>query len=231
MLGAILLSLLDGGKPRAQSERGLASILSLSVPLRDRNFLMFLYTTGTQMMLFLVVSIFLVLFFKERLALPAGQLVFMSSFALAGGAAGSFAFGWLADRFGTRSIRIGLQLAQVVLLLAIPFVHSALPGVDYIAVGIFAAFGFMIGGSITAGNVYMLNYVPLHTKESYMALAYSIEGAIAGSATFAAGLVVYWLGINPLQIFGLVLGAYEALFAGCALMMAASAIVVVFLKE
>lgn len=231
LLGAVSLSGLGGGQPRAQSARGLASIRSLLIPLRDKNFLMFLYSSGTQFMLLLVIGLFLVLFFKVRLEIASGQLVFMSTFGLVGGAIGSYVSGWLVDRLGARGIRISLQVAQAALLLTVPFITNDLPGVDFIVVGIFTLFGFLISGSITAGNVYMLNYVPPQTKESYMALAYSIDGAIAGGATFAAGILVNRLEISPITISGISLGGYETLFVCCAVMMASSAIVVALLKE
>lgn len=231
LLGALSLNGLGGGRPRAQSARGLESIRSLAIPLRDRNFTLFLYSSGTQYLVFLIISVFLVLFLKVRLSIPSGQLVFMSSFVLFGGAFGSLTTGWLVDRLGTRGIRISLQIAQVFLLLTVPFIHGALPGVDFIVGGTFALFGFLITGSITAGNVYMLNYVPPDMKESYMALAYSVDGIIGGTATFAAGFLVYWLDSHSIQISGMVLGGYETLFVGCAIAIATSSIAFSFLRE
>jgi Major Facilitator Superfamily/HEAT repeats len=230
-IGALGLYGLGGGRARDGGARGLAALRSLTVPLRDRNFRRYLYTSGTQFMVFLVGNLFILLFFKLRLSIPTGQLVFMSALVPVGGALGGFVAGWFVDRLGSRGVRITAQLLQAALLVGVPFIHHDLPGIEIIVAGVFLSFGFLVSASITAGTVYMLNYVPPARKESYMALAYGSDGIIGGSATFAAGFLVTWIDAHPLRIFDVAIGSYQSLFVICALIIASSALVSACLRE
>ena len=231
ILGAASLQGLEGGRRRDHGPRGMAAIRSLGTPLHDRNFRLFLFSSGTQYLVFLVVNLFLILYFKEKFGVPSGQLVFMSSLFLIGGAGGSFTGGWLVDRHGSRGVRITMQVAQVFLLLGVTMLPAAAGDSGLILGVVFVGFGVLFGGSMTAANVYLLNYVPRESKESYMALAYSVDGIIGGSATFAAGLLVFWLQIHPSQIFGFTLGGYETLFVLGALVIVCSSLAYGFLQE
>ncbi len=231
ILGAASLQGLEGGRRRDNGARGMAAIRSLGTPLQDRNFRIFLFSSGTQYLVFLVVNLFLILYFKEKFGVASGQLVFMASLFLIGGAGGSFAGGWLVDRHGSRGVRITMQVAQVFLLLGVTILPVSAGDSGLILGAVFVGFGFLFGGSMTAANVYLLNYVPPETKESYMALAYSVDGIIGGSATFAAGLLLYWLQNHPSQIFGITLGSYETLFVLSALVIASSSLAYGYLQE
>ena len=57
-------------------------------------------------------------------------------------------------------------------------------------------FGFLMWGSASIGYIFMLNYVPSNNKESFMSLAYSLDGLIAGITTVLAGYLVLWLDTN-----------------------------------
>ncbi|WDR02601.1 MFS transporter [Devosia algicola] len=231
LIGALSLLGLGGGKPDPQGVRGMAAMANLKAPLKDRNFLIFLFSSGTQYLIVTVMGVFLLLFFKLRLSLASGELIFLSTLIPVGAAIGSLATGWIVDRYGARGIRITLQVAQVFLLLSFALMSPDLPGVTIIAALMFAAFGFMAFGSITAGNVYLLNYVPPTNKESYTALSYSVDGIVGGSATFGAGFLVFWLEKSQPQVLGITLGSYETLFVLCAMILSASLVAFAFLRE
>ncbi|WDR06190.1 MFS transporter [Devosia rhodophyticola] len=231
LIGALSLIGLGGGKPNPQGARGMAAMANLKAPLRDHNFLIFLFSSGTQYLIVTVMGVFLLLFFKLRLSLASGELIFLSTLIPVGAAIGSLATGWIVDRYGSRGIRITLQVCQVFLLLSFPLMSPELPGVTIIAALMFSAFGFLAYGSITAGNVYLLNYVPPANKESYTALSYSVDGIVGGSATFGAGFLVFWLEQSKPQVLGFTLGSYETLFVLCALLLSASLVAFAFLRE
>ncbi len=170
--GGFSLLGLGGGQPRPTRESVSSALRQLATPLQDRNFLAFLYSSGTQYLVFSALNVFLLLFVRERLGISSGQIVLMAALIPVGGAAGSFIAGWFIDRHGTRAIRITLQSFQVLMLIALPFLHNGIPGIDLLTGGAFFLFGFLVQGSIVAGNVYMLNYVPPTERESYMSLAY-----------------------------------------------------------
>lgn len=200
ILGAIALQGLGGGAVIEPAARGFKAIKTVYEPIKDRNFLLFLVSSGTQYMVFLIINLFLMLYFKERFGTASGQLVLMASLLLIGSAIGSYMGGWLVDRNGSRGVRISLQLAQIFLLLAMAMIPTNFTPTPQFTGTIFVVFGVLFGGSITAGNVYLLNYVPTDSKESYMALSYSIDGVIGGSATFAAGFLLNALKVTLLLL-------------------------------
>ncbi|MBN9332398.1 MFS transporter [Devosia sp.] len=229
--GGLTLFGLGGGAPRPTKGSGLDAIRQLRVPLRDRNFLAFLYSSGTQYLVFSALNIFMLLFFRERLGISSGQIVLMAALVPVGSAAGSYAAGWFIDRHGTRAIRITLQSLQVAMLLSLPFLHDGIPGVEILVGLVFFLFGFLVQGAMVGGSVYMLNYVPPTERESYMALAYSSDGIFGGGLTVLAGILVQYFEHNGLNIGTAHFGGYEVLFVAAALVTASSAAVFALLRE
>ena len=86
-------------------------------------------------------------------------------------------------------------------------------------------------GSESIGYIFMLNYVPSNNKESFMSLAYSLDGLIAGVTTILAGYLILWLDTNNIIFFGKTLGSYEVLFVICAIMIAVSMNAFILIKE
>lgn len=230
-MGAMCLFGLGGGKPKPASGGFAQSLGNLRVPLGDRNFLTFLFSSGTQYLIFSAMNVFLLLFFRERLGISSGQLVLMAALVPVGAAAGSYAAGWFVDRHGTRAIRITLQVLQVILLLALPFIHTDIPNVELLVGGIFLMFGFLVQGAMVPGSIYMLNYVPPAHRESYMALAYSSDGIFGGGLTVLAGVLVQQFEHSGLNLGGAYLGGYELLYIAGALATAASAFAFSRLRE
>ncbi len=231
IFGASNLFGLGGGAPRTTRGAWWETLAQLRLPLRDRNFLAFLYSSGAQYLIFSALNVFLLLFFRERLGISSGQLVLMAALIPVGSAAGSYAAGWFIDRHGTRAIRITLQTLQVAMLLGLPFIHSGIAGVDLLVGLIFFLFGFLVQGAMVAGNVYMLNYVPPTERESYMALAYSSDGIFGGGLTVLAGILVQHFEQSGVVVGSVLLGGYEMLFLAGALVTASSAAVFALLKE
>lgn len=234
LLGVIAASTLfglGGGKPRPGSARGFDAIRAMRVPLRDGNFLLYLVSSGTQFLVYTVINLFILLFFRERLGISSGQIVLMAAFIPVGAALGSVAAGWFVDRYGTRAIRITLQALQVAMLIALMFVTRDTPGTIFIVGAIFFVFGMLFQSAISVGGIYMLNYVPPAKKESYMTLAYMTDGLIGGGAAFLAGWLLELLASNTIVVSGVTLGNFETLFALSAVMVVVSAITFALLKE
>ncbi len=120
---------------------------------------------------------------------------------------------------------------QVVLLFCLLLVNDRLPGVHVIAGAIFFLFGLLFQSSISVGGIYMLNYVPPAQKENYMTLAYATDGIIGGGVTFLAGMLLNFLEVQPVTLFGAALGSYETLFVLCAVVVVTSALAFAVLKE
>jgi HEAT repeat protein len=229
--GALSLFGLKGGAPRQAGGPWSQSLGQLRQPLGDRNFLAFLYSSGSQYLVFSALNVFILLFFRERLGMSSGQIVLMTALIPVGSAAGSYATGWFVDRHGTRAIRITLQALQVALLLGLPLIHRGLPGVEVLAGLVFFLFGFVVQGAMVAGSIYMLNYVPPTERESYMALAYSSDGIFGGGLTILAGVLVQAFEGAGLRVGTLAIGGYDVLFVVGAVVTASSALVFALLKE
>src|SRR5262249_15049421 len=145
---AFILLGVGGGKPRPGSARGLDAIRAMREPVRDGNFWLYLYSSGTQFFVYTMINLFLVLYFRERLGMSSGTLVLLAAFIPLGGAVGGLIAGWFVDRYGTRAIRISLQALQVVLLLGLLLLHPGIPNVQVLAGVIFFLFGLLFQSSI-----------------------------------------------------------------------------------
>lgn len=222
---------LRGGNPRPDTPRGLAAIRAMRTPVRDGNFWLYLYSSGTQYFAYTAINLFLVLFFRDRLGLSSGQLVLLIALVPVGGALGGLIAGWFVDRYGTRAIRITLQSWQVVLLLSLLLIQPGAAFPEIVAGSIFFLLGLLFQSSIVVGSIYMLNYVPPAHKENYMTLAYASDGIIGGGATFLAGLLLQFLDAHSPTLLGVTLDSYETLFVLCAVVVTTSALSFAALRE
>lgn len=228
IIGALMLLGLRGGQT---SGGGAIRRVSLMEPLRDRNFVIYLIASALQSIVFVAISLFLILFFRDRLGFSSGTLVLLVAFIPVGSAAGNVTAGWFVDRYGTRAIRTALQMGQIALLLSLTMLGRDVAGIIWLVPMAFFLFGFMFQAGIAVANVYMLNVIPPASKEGYTTLHYSIDGVAGGLVTFAAGFLLAWLGAREIEVLGLQLGNYEVLFVIAAALTALSALAFNLLRE
>jgi len=231
LISALLLIKIKGGRKIVNRVNDLGYVRNLFLASKDNNFNLFLLSSGTQYLVITVLAIFLTLFFKIRMDIPTGELVFSSTLILIGGTCSGFVVGRITDSYGCRGIRVIFQSLQIILLLLLPFINSETPYLSYVIGIVFFLFGFLMWGSESIGYIFMLNYVPSNNKESFMSLAYSLDGLIAGITTVLAGYLVLWLDTNDIVVFGKILGSYEVLFAICAFIIAVSMNAFILIKE
>ena len=230
-ISALLLIKIKGGKKIVNRENDHGYLKNLFSASKDKNFNLFLISSGTQYLVITVLAIFLTLFFKIRMNIPTGELIFSSTLVLIGGTCSGFIVGRITDNYGCRGIRVIFQSLQIILLLMLPFINSETPYLSYVIGIVFFLFGFLMWGSASIGYIFMLNYVPSNNKESFMSLAYSLDGLIAGITTVLAGYLVLWLDTNNIVLFGKTLGSYEVLFAICAFIIVISMNAFILIKE
>jgi len=230
-ISALLLIKIKGGGKIVNRENDHGYLKNLFSASKDKNFNLFLISSGTQYLVITVLAIFLTLFFKIRMNIPTGELIFSSTLVLIGGTCSGFIVGRITDNYGCRGIRVIFQSLQIILLLMLPFINSETPYLSYIIGIVFFLFGFLMWGSASIGYIFMLNYVPSNNKESFMSLAYSLDGLIAGITTVLAGYLVLWLDTNNIIVFGKTLGSYEVLFAICAFIIVVSMNAFILIKE
>ena len=197
-ISALLLIKIKGGKKIVNRENDHGYLKNLFSASKDKNFNLFLISSGTQYLVITVLAIFLTLFFKIRMNIPTGELIFSSTLVLIGGTCSGFIVGRITDNYGCRGIRVIFQSLQIILLLMLPFINSETPYLSYVIGIVFFLFGFLMWGSASIGYIFMLNYVPSNNKESFMSLAYSLDGLIAGITTVLAGYLVLWLDTNSI---------------------------------
>ena len=231
LISALLLIKIKGGRKIVNRVNDLGYVRNLFLASKDNNFNLFLLSSGTQYLVITVLAIFLTLFFKIRMDIPTGELVFSSTLILIGGTCSGFVVGRVTDSYGCRGIRVIFQSLQIILLLLLPFINSETPYLSYVIGIVFFLFGFLMWGSESIGYIFMLNYVPSNNKESFMSLAYSLDGLIAGITTVLAGYLVLWLDTNNIVVFGKTLGSYEVLFAICAFIIVVSMNAFILIKE
>ena len=230
-ISALLLIKIKGGGKIVNRENDHGYLINLFSASKDKNFNLFLISSGTQYLVITVLAIFLTLFFKIRMNIPTGELIFSSTLVLIGGTCSGFIVGRITDNYGCRGIRVIFQSLQIILLLMLPFINSETPYLSYVIGIVFFLFGFLMWGSASIGYIFMLNYVPSNNKESFMSLAYSLDGLIAGITTVLAGYLVLWLDTNNIIVFGKTLGSYEVLFAICAFIIVVSMNAFILIKE
>ncbi len=230
-ISALLLIKIKGGGKTVNRDNDLGYLKNLFSASKDKNFNLFLISSGTQYLVITVLAIFLTLFFKIRMNIPTGELIFSSTLVLIGGTCSGFIVGKITDNYGCRGIRVIFQSLQIILLLMLPFINSETPYLSYVIGIVFFLFGFLMWGSASIGYIFMLNYVPSNNKESFMSLAYSLDGLIAGITTVLAGYLVLWLDTNNIIFFGKTLGSYEVLFVICAFIIVVSMNAFILIKE
>ena len=175
LLFAYLLLKLKGGKKIKGRDDDQGYLKNLLKATKDKNFNLFLVSSGTQYLVITILAIFLTLYFKIRMNIPSGELIFSSTLILIGGTCSGLVVGRVTDNYGCRGIRVLFQSLQILLLLSLPFINSDTPYLSYVIGIIFFLFGFLMWGSASIGYIFMLNYVPSNNKESFMSLAYSLD--------------------------------------------------------
>ena len=231
LISALLLLKLKGGQKIENRENDKGYLRNLLLATKDKNYNLFLISSGTQYLVITVLAIFLTLYFKIRMNIPSGELIFSSTLVLIGGTCSGFIVGRVTDSYGCRGIRVVFQSLQILLLLMLPFINSETPYLSYVIGVIFFSFGFLMWGSASIGYIFMLNYVPSNNKESFMSLAYSLDGITAGVTTVLAGYLVVWLDNNEITIFNTLLGSYEVLFVICAFIITISMNTFILIRE
>jgi MFS family permease len=113
-----------GGAPQPASQADSASHRGLFQAARDPNLSYFLAGIGLVTLASTGLGSFVPLFMRDTVGLTAGQVVGLQSATMVGGLLTSFAWGWAADRYGSRPVTLlGLYLKAV-----LPIFWFVMPG-------------------------------------------------------------------------------------------------------
>ncbi len=188
LLGVVLMIKVPGGHPiRAESDSG-SHLANLAESLRDRSFLAYLGGMGGVTLGTMLLVSFLPLYLKEELGLASGTVVRLDAVVMVGGALSSLAWGWLADRVGSRPV----LMPALALGLAIPAGWLVLPrGAPHPvawSAGLFLLYGIASNGVAIGSLRLLLNgVIPPPKSTAYTAIYYAWMGLAGGLAPLAAG--------------------------------------------
>jgi MFS family permease len=191
LIGTSFLLRVPGGAPVARPRASAAHWGEMREALRDRNFRRFLagmagYGLGAGMM-----AAFMPLLLVEKVGVAPGTVVWLDNAALLGGVLISLPCGWLADRFGSRTVLMpGLTLSLGVI--GFWCVMLALGKASLLGVPALAALGLLGGIASNAialgyGRLLFTGVVPPEKSVAYMAVFYAWVGLTGGLAPLLAG--------------------------------------------
>jgi MFS family permease len=213
LLGVAVMAKIPGGEPMRDGGSAAGHLANLREALGDRNFVAYLGgLAGTTIGLGLLVS-FLPLFVKEQLGLPAATVVRLDVVAMVAGGAASLAWGWLADRVGSRPV----LMPAVALLLPLPLawliLPRPLPHAVAVCTGLYLLYGVGVHGvGIGAGRLLFNSVVPPGKNTAYTAVYYAWLGVTGGIAPLLAGGILAAGGDWRLRLLWLRLDGYALVF-------------------
>ncbi len=209
-------------QPRAGRHARLKEALGT---LKDRNFARYLVGIGA-VTLALHFLAFVPLFLKEQVGLDAGQVTRLQTWTLASGIVASFAWGWAADRFGSKPVMLsGLSfVALLPICWALIPRHSPWSVRAAVSVALLSGVGSS-GWVIGSMRLLYVSLVPREKKSEYMAVWYAWIGLAGGGGSLIAGAVLDMFRGTEGEFLILKLDHYTPIFAGATALMIAGAAV------
>lgn len=181
-------SFVPGGAPLRDSTNHLRIGTALNDAIRDRDFRLYLTGVGLMTLATVPLASFLPLYLQEQIGLDSGQVVWIQIGALIGALISSYAWGWAADRYGSKPV----MLSGSLILIALPLCWWLIPGnfvwTVYIALAVALIQGIAnLGWVIGAGRLLYVTIVPPQKKVGYLALYSATIGIVSGMSQLAAG--------------------------------------------
>jgi MFS family permease len=165
---------LPGGAPVSPERAREAGLGQLRLPLRDRDFRLYLIGAGLVTLAWNPLASFLPLFMREQAGLTSSQVVWLEMGGLVASLMAGYVWGWAADRYGSKPVMLtGLALIALtpILWMLMPRMAAASP---YVALGIAFVRGLLgLGWGIGSTRLLFVNLVPPEKKTAYMAVNYA----------------------------------------------------------
>ena len=209
------LSRLPGGAPVTGPIVHRSLRQRLARPARDGDFRRFLIGSSLLTLAWGPIGSFLPLFMHDQIGLSAEQVVWLQAGTFIGGLMSGYAWGWAADRYGSRPV----MLSGMYLLAGLPIFWLLMPRQTAlslpIALGVALLQGLItLGWSIGSTRQLFVNLVPPEHKSDYMALNYAWMGAVGGLSQVLGGRLIDLMKGLTGQIAFVPLDPYTLLFAG-----------------
>lgn len=212
-IGILAMLPVPGGAPESSADAPRAHFANMLDALHDRNLVAYLGGMAGITIGSVLLTSFLPLYVKEQIGLPAGTVVTLDSVGMVGGALSSLAWGWAADRVGSRPV----LMPALTLSLIIPLGWLALPrqaphavvwcGLLYFIFGV-VSFGVFIG----SGRLLFNGVVPPEKSTAYTAIYYAWMGLTGGAAPLLAGGILTATAGWQTRLGGLTFDGHALLF-------------------
>jgi MFS family permease len=191
LLGIVTMKFVPGGAPIVSAEEEGSHLSQMRAALQSPNLSAYLKGVAGVMLGSVLLTSFLPLYLTEQMGLPGGTVVSLDMVVMAGGALSSIAWGWAADKLGSRPV----LMSSLALMLLLPVGWLLLPrqapnaviwcGLLYFFYGVLTN-----GAAIGAGRLLFNRVVPEEKSTSYMAIYYAWTGLTGGITPLAAGWIL-----------------------------------------
>jgi MFS family permease len=201
---------IPGGAPVEAAETASDNLLE---PVRDKDFLRYIWGTAAIYLAIVPLASFLPLFMQEQVGLSSGNTVLLQTGTMLGGLLSTFFWGWAADRYGSKPV----TLLGVILIILLPVCWLLMPRHSpsslYFALSIAFLQGIAhMGWTIGSGRLLFVSIVPAAKKTGYMAVYYAAGDVINGLCKILGGQVVQWSAGLSGQFLIFTLDPYTILF-------------------
>jgi MFS family permease len=201
-----------GGAPVRQRISQAAHFRGMLDALLNRDFA--LYLIGLAVVTLAMAPLtFVPLMMTEYAGMAESSVLLLGSATMIGNLVSSYAWGWAADRWGSRPI----TLLSLTLLAAAPIAwllvprHAGASAAVALAVSLCVGLAGM-GWSLGSVRLLFNNIVPPEQKTGYLSLYYAAAGLVGGIGPLLAGAALDLLKAAGIKAFGATLDPYTPLF-------------------
>lgn len=213
LLSTWFMAYVPGGRPRpATAPRPKRELWAAA---RDRNFVIYLAGVGLLTVAATPVNSFQPLFMQEEVGLASGQVILLQIGGLLGSLLTSFAWGWAADRYGSKPVMLLGVLVRAVLPLALILMPRA--GDTRLTLALVIAFLFGaadIGWAVGSTRLLYVGVVPPEKRSDYMALYFAWIGIVGGISQLLGGRLLDLSGSLRGTVLGVPIDPFTPLFLG-----------------
>jgi MFS family permease len=205
---------IPGGLPSKDAANRRVLSKDTFMPLKDRNYALFLIGIAILTLAFGPLGPFVPLYMREKVGLDPGSIVLLQVGSLLGGVLSSYIWGWAADRYGSRPV----MLSGLWLHVGLPILWQLLPrGTNlslYLAMGISFYGGIAgVGWGIGSSRLLFVRLVSRENRSAYMATHNAWTGIIGGVSSLLGGWILdLTAGISG-RLFFIPLDQYSVMFA------------------
>lgn len=212
LLSAWEASHFPGGDSKVSDGKNRLISQTIKILVKDLNFRKYIYSIGWIILAESLFS-FVALYMYEEIGLNTGQIVFLQTSSLVGGALTSYFWGLAADRFGGKLV---LQV-NMALISILPILWFVMPHQSHVSIFIGMGISFLqgsaqIGRLIGDSRLLYNKIIPLNQTMLYMALYNGWLGLVIGMGQLFGGVLLYIISDISVYLLGFSVNEYSLIF-------------------